>query len=113
MAFQLERDRRSFVLAVEDELDAEIEADGQRIWFRDRVSTVTAVPIGVDYDRIQGVGGDPALVAEQQRLREAFGLERRGFSAWASIGSTTRRASPSGWKRWIASSPAGPSFADG
>ena len=75
VAFQLESDRRSFVLAVEDELDAEIEADGQRIWFRDRVSTVTAVPIGVDYDRIQGVGGESALVAEQQRLREAFGLE--------------------------------------
>ena len=75
VAFQLESDRRNFVLAVEDELDAEIEADGQRIWFRDRVSTVTAVPIGVDYDRIQGVGGESAVVAEQQRLREAFGLE--------------------------------------
>jgi len=74
VAFQLESDRRSFVLAVEDELDAEIEADGQRIWFRDRVSTVTAVPIGVDYDRIQGVGGESALAAEQQRLRTTFGL---------------------------------------
>ena len=94
VAFQLESDRRNFVLAVEDELDAEIESDGQRIWFRDRVSTVTAVPIGVDYDRIQGVGGDSALVAEQQRLREAFGLEPRAFSAWASIVSTTRRAFP-------------------
>ena len=28
LAFQLERDRRNFLLAVEDELDAEIEADG-------------------------------------------------------------------------------------
>ncbi len=74
VAFQLERDRRNFVLAVEDELDAEVDADGQRIWFRDRVSTVTAVPIGVDYDRIQGVGSDSALVAEQQRLQKAFGL---------------------------------------
>jgi trehalose-6-phosphate synthase len=33
------------------------------------------VPIGVDYDRIQGVGAESALVAEQRRLREAFGLE--------------------------------------
>ena len=33
LAFQLERDRRNFVLAVEEELDAEIEADGARIWF--------------------------------------------------------------------------------
>jgi trehalose-6-phosphate synthase/Kef-type K+ transport system membrane component KefB len=76
VAFQLESDRRSFVLAVEDELDdAEIEADGQRIWFRDRVSTVTAVPIGVDYDRIQGVGAESALVDEQRRLLEVFGVE--------------------------------------
>jgi trehalose 6-phosphate synthase len=75
VAFQLERDRRNFVLAVEDELDAEVDADGQRIWFNGRVCTVTAVPIGVDYDRIQNVSGDPALGREQQRLREAFGLD--------------------------------------
>jgi len=32
------------------------------------------VPIGVDYDRIQGVGADPALITEQRRLQAAFGL---------------------------------------
>jgi trehalose 6-phosphate synthase len=74
VAFQLERDRRNFVLAVEDELDAEVDSNGQRIWFRDRVSTVTSVPIGVDYDRIQRVGADAALLPEQQRLRAAFQL---------------------------------------
>jgi trehalose-6-phosphate synthase/Kef-type K+ transport system membrane component KefB len=74
VAFQLERDRRNFVLAVEDELDAEIEADGQRVSFRNRISTVTAVPIGVDYDRIQAVGSSPELAREQRRLRQAFGL---------------------------------------
>ena len=75
VAFQLERDRRNFVLAVEDELDAEVDSQGQRVWFRGRVCTVTAVPIGVDYDRIQTVSGDPALPDEQQRLRQAFGLQ--------------------------------------
>jgi trehalose-6-phosphate synthase/Kef-type K+ transport system membrane component KefB len=74
VAFQLERDRRNFVLAVEDELETGIEADGQRVWFQNRVSTVTAVPIGVDYDRIQAVSGSPELAREQQRLRQAFGL---------------------------------------
>jgi len=74
LAFQLERDRRNFVLAVEDELDAEIEADGARIWFDGRHTSVTAVPIGVDYDRIQTVGSDAALSAEQQRLSQCFGL---------------------------------------
>ena len=61
LAFQLERDRRNFVLAVEDELDAEIEADGARIWFNGRASSVIAAPIGVDYDRIQTVGSAPTL----------------------------------------------------
>jgi trehalose 6-phosphate synthase len=74
VAFQLERDRRNFVLAVEDELDADIDANGERIWFRDHVTTVTEVPIGVDYDRIQGVGADPSLITEQRRLQAAFGL---------------------------------------
>jgi trehalose-6-phosphate synthase/Kef-type K+ transport system membrane component KefB len=75
LAFQLERDRRNFVLAVEDALDAEVDADGQRIWFGGRVCTVTAAPIGVDYDRIQTVSGDAALPTEQRRLRELFGLD--------------------------------------
>ena len=75
VAFQLERDRRNFVLAVEDELDAEVDSDGQRVWFGGRVCTVTAVPIGVDYDRIQTVSGDPALLLEQRRIRQAFGLQ--------------------------------------
>ena len=75
LAFQLERDRRNFVLAVEEELAAEVDSEGQRVWFDGRVCTVTTVPIGVDYDRIQRVSADPALAVEQQRIRAAFGLE--------------------------------------
>jgi trehalose-6-phosphate synthase/Kef-type K+ transport system membrane component KefB len=74
LAFQLERDRRNFVFAVEDEIDADIEADGARIWFNGRHTNLIAVPIGVDYDRIQTVGSDLALPAEQQRLSQCFGL---------------------------------------
>jgi trehalose-6-phosphate synthase/Kef-type K+ transport system membrane component KefB len=74
LAFQVERDRHNFVLACEAELDAEIEADGASIRFEGRSTTVVAVPIGVDYDRIQAVVGDPALQVEQQRLTEQFGL---------------------------------------
>jgi trehalose-6-phosphate synthase/Kef-type K+ transport system membrane component KefB len=74
VAFQLERDRRNFLLAVDEELGAEVDSEGQRVWFEDRVCTVTTVPIGVDYDRIQTVSADPALAEEQQRIRQAFGL---------------------------------------
>jgi trehalose 6-phosphate synthase len=74
LAFQLERDRRNFVLAVENELEAEIESDGERIQFGDRVATVTAAPIGVDYDRIQNVGERATVEEEQRRLRQEFDL---------------------------------------
>ncbi len=74
LAFQVERDRHNFVLACEDELGAEVEADGASVRFEGRSTTVVAVPIGVDYDRIQGVVSDAALQVEQQRLIEAFGL---------------------------------------
>jgi trehalose 6-phosphate synthase len=75
LAFQLERDRRNFILAVREELGLDVELDGERIRSGDRITTVTAVPIGVDYDRIQSVGSDAALALEQQRLRDAFGLQ--------------------------------------
>jgi trehalose-6-phosphate synthase len=74
VAFQVERDRRNFVLAVEDEFGAEMESDDQRIWVDGHVCTVTAVPIGVDYDRIQGVAADPRLKTEQDHLRTALHL---------------------------------------
>jgi trehalose 6-phosphate synthase len=75
LAFQLERDRRNFVMAVDEELDADIDAGGQTIRFGSRSTAVTAVPIGVDYDRIQIVGRDGRLAAEQARLRRDFGLQ--------------------------------------
>jgi trehalose 6-phosphate synthase len=74
IAFQLERDRRNFLLAAEEELDAEVEPESSRIRFGGRHSTVVAVPIGVDYDRIQGFAADPAIVQEQRRLRDLLGL---------------------------------------
>jgi trehalose-6-phosphate synthase/NhaP-type Na+/H+ or K+/H+ antiporter len=74
VAFQLERDRRNFVAAVEDELEAEIEADGARIRLNGRRATVVSVPIGVDYDRIQATASHASLGVEQQRLIEQFGL---------------------------------------
>jgi trehalose-6-phosphate synthase/Kef-type K+ transport system membrane component KefB len=75
LAFQVERDRHNFLLACETELDAEIEEDRASVWFEGRSTNVIAVPIGVDYDRIQAVGADAALQAEQERLKRDFGLD--------------------------------------
>ncbi len=75
LAFQLERDRRNFLLAAEEELGAQVEVESSRVLFAGRSSTVVSVPIGVDYDRIQEMAADPALSVEQARLRQLFGLD--------------------------------------
>jgi trehalose 6-phosphate synthase len=74
IAFQLERDRRNFLMAAEEELGAEVEPEASRVRFGNRASTIISVPIGVDYDRIQAAAADPALLQEQQRLSELLGL---------------------------------------
>jgi trehalose-6-phosphate synthase len=74
IAFQVERDRRNFLLAAEEELQAEVEIESSRVRYGGRTCTVVAVPIGVDFDRIQSFATDPALPGEQQRLRELLDL---------------------------------------
>jgi trehalose-6-phosphate synthase/Kef-type K+ transport system membrane component KefB len=74
IAFQVERDRRNFLMAAEEELHAEVELESSRVRFGGRSTTVVSVPIGVDYDRIQTFAADPALLPEQQRLRQLLAL---------------------------------------
>ena len=61
-------------MAAEEELHAEVEIESSRVRLAGRYSTVVSVPIGVDYDRIQGFAADPALGQEQQRLRGLLDL---------------------------------------
>jgi len=75
LAFQLERDRRNFLLAAEEELGADVEEESSRVHFADHTSTVVSVPIGVDYDRIQELAAAPTLASEQQRLRDLFAID--------------------------------------
>jgi alpha,alpha-trehalose-phosphate synthase [UDP-forming] len=74
LAFQVPRDTRNFLLAVEDELGAEIDEDGTTVRHLGRQTMVVSVPIGVDFDRIQSIAADPAVEAESARLRAEFGL---------------------------------------
>ena len=73
LAFQTERDRHNFLMAVE-ELGADVEHEASQVRFDERSTTVVSVPIGVDYDRIQSIAADPALAAEQQRLHTLLDL---------------------------------------
>ncbi|MBI2833469.1 MAG: trehalose-6-phosphate synthase [Acidobacteria bacterium] len=74
LAFQLERDRRNFLMAAEEDLGAEIDSEASRVRFEGRHTTVVSVPIGVDYDRIQAIAADPSLEQEQERLKNLLGL---------------------------------------
>jgi trehalose 6-phosphate synthase/phosphatase len=53
LAFQLERDRRNFLLCVRDEMPAQVERNTVRL--EGHVTRVVSAPIGVDYDRIHSI----------------------------------------------------------
>ena len=72
IAFQLERDRRNFLAAARE---SGVEVTRNTVRMGNRIVAVKAVPIGVDYDRIQRIAQDPALGAEQARLRQELGLD--------------------------------------
>ncbi len=74
IAFQVERDRRNFLLAVEEDLAVDVDDEASRVTVNGRHSTVVSVPIGVDYDRIQRMASDLALPAEAARLTQLFEL---------------------------------------
>ena len=73
LAFQLDRDRRNFLAAARAELGAKVSRG--RVHAQNRVTTVCAVPIGVDFDRIQTVTRSPRLEAEKQRLRRELRID--------------------------------------
>ncbi len=73
LAFQLDRDRRNFLAAARAELGAKVSRG--RVHVQNRVTTVCAVPIGVDFDRIQRVTRDPGLEDEKRRLRRELRID--------------------------------------
>ncbi|MFP6571239.1 MAG: trehalose-6-phosphate synthase, partial [Vicinamibacterales bacterium] len=73
IAFQLDRDRRNFLVAAREELSLETTRNTVRIG--NRIVAVKAVPIGVDYDRIQRIAHDPDLDVEISKLRHELNLD--------------------------------------
>ncbi len=72
IAFQLERDRRNFLTAARE---GGLEVTRNTVRMGNRIVAVKAVPIGIDYDRIQRITQDPGLRAEQARLRQELALD--------------------------------------
>jgi trehalose-6-phosphate synthase len=74
LAFQLERDRRNFLLCVRDELPARVERS--TVWLDGRMTRVVSAPIGVDYDRIHSIATAGNLASEKARLCRELGFDR-------------------------------------
>jgi trehalose 6-phosphate synthase len=76
VAFQLPRDQRHFLSAVNEELRATIS--GESVYHRSRVVRVVAIPIGADFERISALQADEEALAERMRaLTAEFALEGR------------------------------------
>ena len=75
LAFQLERDRRNFLLCVREEMER-AAIDRSTVRMDDHAAHVVSAPIGVDYDRITSIATDPSLIAETERLRRELRLQR-------------------------------------
>ena len=73
IAFQLDRDRRNFLTAAREDFGFDVTRNTVRRG--NRIVAVKAVPIGVDYDRIQQITQDPTLDEETARLRQELGLD--------------------------------------
>lgn len=73
VAFQLPRDQRNFLHAVEEELGASVS--GETVYFGDRPVRVAAIPIGADFDRITTILADDALPERMATLSERWRLQ--------------------------------------
>ena len=91
LAFQLERDRRNFLMAAEEEFDAEVEFESSRVrfggrsppWSRCRSASTTTA---------SNFAADPALAAGTAAPAASCSACAPTSSGWASIGWTTPRA---------------------
>lgn len=75
VAFQLPRDQRNFLHAVEEDLGASVS--GETVFMGDRPVRVAAIPIGADFDRITGILADEGLAGRMASLAGTLGLEGR------------------------------------
>ena len=87
LAFQLERDRRNFLVSVRDELTARVESrqnadspmTSSQVTIDDHTTQVAVAPIGVDFDRIQKAANDPTLNRESTKLVRELRLDEAGL----------------------------------
>lgn len=72
VAFQLDRDRRNFLTCCRDEFQARVR--NGRVHVGKQSARVVTAPIGIDFDRLNDMAGDPSMTADIERLRRELAL---------------------------------------
>jgi len=75
VGFQTEQDTANFLACVRQFLGLPVGETPPRVVLPGRDVSAAALPIGVDHARFRARAGDPAVVAEAARLRDALGVE--------------------------------------
>jgi trehalose 6-phosphate synthase len=75
VAFQLPRDQRNFLHAVQEEMGASVS--GETVFLGDRPVRVAAIPIGADFDRISTILADEGLPARMDALAATWDLHNK------------------------------------
>ena len=73
LAFQVERDQKNFLAAVQSELG--VSVSGETAYFGDRRVRVVHVPIGADFDRISALVTSGEITGRTVRLEKELQLE--------------------------------------
>ncbi len=73
LAFQVPRDQKNFLAAAEEEAGASVSSE--IVHRGDRSVRVVAIPIGADFDRIQGILADETLQTTMRRLTDELRLD--------------------------------------
>jgi trehalose 6-phosphate synthase len=73
LAFQVERDQKNFLAAVQSELG--VSVSGESAFFGDRRVRVVHVPIGADFDRISALVTSGEIAGRATRIEKEFQLE--------------------------------------
>ena len=72
IAFQLDRDRRNFLTCCRDEFQARVR--NGRVHVGKQSARVVTAPIGIDFDRLNDMAGDPSMAGDIERLRRELAL---------------------------------------
>ncbi len=100
VGFHTQQHCNNFIDSVDRFLEARIDRERMSVVLGGRESLVRPYPISIEWPNHWAATAPPVAGVPARGLRRARPRAGRAARAWASIASTTRRASRSGCSRW-------------